>query len=78
MIRELKAHGIMWGAFRDKSGTHMNAHANNLVVVNEIDYFLNKRNSTTSSGSFLAPIDFDMAYTRDSCVFGEYQALSLP
>ena len=64
--REMNKAGINWGAFRDRTGMHMNAHANNLVLINE-EYATNHELKT-----FLGPLDFDMAYTKDSCAFGTY------
>ena len=68
-FRSLSDAGINWGAFRDHTGMHMNAHANNFVLVNEDCAIEN--NLTV----FLAPLDFDMAYDIDNCDFGELSKL---
>lgn len=44
---------ISWGTYPDKLGIHCNAHPNNLVLLDKGDYFL-------------APLDFDMAFTEQS------------
>ena len=62
--RALKEEEIVWGTFRDASGLHVNAHSNNMVLVNE---GYSKENQLRV---FLAPLDFDMAYTKRSCCFG--------
>jgi ThiF family len=59
--RALKLNNIMWGAYTDTTGRHMNAHGNNFVLLRE----------SVGRGKFLAPLDFDMSYTRDNCYFGE-------
>jgi hypothetical protein len=58
----------------------MNAHANNFVVVNEAHFFERSKGRVSAgagvvdaealTGSVLAPLDFDMAYTRSTCNFG--------
>lgn len=59
--RALRLNNIMWGAYTDATGRHMNAHANNFVLLRE----------AVGRESFLAPLDFDMCYTRDNCYYGE-------
>ena len=52
----------------------MNAHANNFVLVSEEgpDGPAGAMGGDSSAGgALLAPLDFDMAYTRDTCHFGE-------
>jgi hypothetical protein len=43
--------GVCWGTYQDELGFHCNAHVNNLVVLREGPWLL-------------APLDFDMAFTR--------------
>lgn len=59
--RALKLNNIMWGAYTDATGRHMNAHGNNFILLRE----------SVGGDSFLAPLDFDMSYTRDNCYYGE-------
>lgn len=59
--RALMSNNIMWGAYTDATGRHMNAHGNNFVLLPE----------SLEGDNFLAPLDFDMSYTRDNCCFGE-------
>lgn len=65
----------------------MNAHGNNLVLLREekeenkerkeneerynMPQNLNSSSVRECSYSFLAPLDFDMSYTRENCCFGE-------
>merc|ERR1712176_501632 len=49
--------GISWGTYPDAMGIHCNAHINNLVV---------KPETAGRPTSFLAALDFDMAFTRDN------------
>ena len=60
--RALHEARIAWGTYRDSSGYHCNAHANNLVL----------RRPAPDGGAeaFLMPCDFDMAFTEESCSFG--------
>ena len=60
--RALHEARIAWGTYRDSSGYHCNAHANNLVL----------RRPAPDGGTeaFLMPCDFDMAFTEESCSFG--------
>ncbi len=55
VMRVMQAAGISWGTFRDLTGTHCNAHGNNLVLLRE---------TAGSAGPFLAPLDLDLAYVR--------------
>jgi hypothetical protein len=51
---------ISWGTYQDKMGFHCNAHANNLVL-------------DIQENQLLYPVDFDMAFTRDSYVDLDFQ-----
>lgn len=51
--RALHAAEISWGTYMDALGTHCNAHANNLILLQ-------------SSTWLLAPLDFDMAFSRQA------------
>lgn len=62
--RALSESDIVWGSFQDSTGMHVNSHSNNLVLV-DFDYARENRLET-----FLAPLDFDMAYTKQSARFG--------
>ncbi|CAK0833948.1 unnamed protein product, partial [Prorocentrum cordatum] len=55
-VRALHGAGIAWGTYADAMGIHCNAHANNLVV---------KPPWSGRPCTFLAALDFDMAFTRD-------------
>ena len=59
--RVLQESKIMWGSYTDATGRHMNAHGNNLALVRE---------GEVASGAFLAPLDFDMSYSKDNCYYG--------
>jgi hypothetical protein len=52
----LSKNDINWGTYRDTLGDHSNSHANNLVLIP----------SSGDDSLFLAPLDFDMAFTRDT------------
>mmetsp|Transcript_8733 Transcript_8733/g.16229 ORF Transcript_8733/g.16229 Transcript_8733/m.16229 type:complete len:1331 (-) Transcript_8733:1773-5765(-) len=54
----LEKRGISWGTYPDKTGIHCNAHANNMVVCDPL--------SLHQSTTCLAPLDFDMAFTKES------------
>ena len=56
--RILSDEGICWGTFRDITGTHCNAHGNNFVV----------KSPNAAGQGFLAPVDFDFAYTAETFV----------
>ena len=59
----LHHHNINWGTYTDKLGTHCNAHVNNFVILPAgQDKFYS---SSISTRNFLAPLDFDMAFSRD-------------
>jgi hypothetical protein len=54
-VRALHAAGISWGTYADAMGIHCNAHANNFVV---------KPPTVGRQTTFLAALDFDMAFTK--------------
>mmetsp|Transcript_22366 Transcript_22366/g.26394 ORF Transcript_22366/g.26394 Transcript_22366/m.26394 type:complete len:535 (+) Transcript_22366:62-1666(+) len=54
--RILTAGEVSWGTYPDSMGTHCNAHANNMVV---LDFEASQKH-----GCFLAPVDFDMCFSR--------------
>eukprot|EP00434_Breviolum_minutum_P001823 symbB.v1.2.001615.t1/scaffold80.1/size342472/2 len=56
-LRVLHQADISWGTYSDSMGIHCNAHINNLVVKSEV---------FQRSGTFLAALDFDMAFTREN------------
>jgi len=56
-VRGMHAAGIAWGTYADVMGIHCNAHVNNLVI---------KPLGFGNDTSFLAALDFDMAFTRES------------
>jgi len=56
-VRALHDANVSWGTYRDSMGVHCNAHVNNFVV---------KPPSVKGSSTFLAPLDFDMAFTREN------------
>jgi hypothetical protein len=60
VVKRLHAAGVSWGTYADLMGTHCNAHANNMVV--QIP------TAAAASGRLLAPLDFDMAYTREEFI----------
>lgn len=62
LLRRLQGKGISWGTYKDKMGTHCNAHANNMVVIAPHSPSTNSNGSNTS---FLAPLDFDMAFASE-------------
>lgn len=56
-VKALHAAGIAWGTYADAMGIHCNAHVNNLVV--------KPPSRGTFPNTFLAPLDFDMAFTKE-------------
>jgi len=58
-LRALHGAGIAWGTYPDAMGIHCNAHVNNLIV---------KPPGVGHPNTFLAALDFDMAFTRESFV----------
>merc|ERR1712232_326240 len=56
-LRALHGADISWGTYPDAMGIHCNAHVNNLVV---------KPPGVGRATTFLAALDFDMAFTRES------------
>lgn len=55
---------ISWGTYPDAMGTHCNAHVNNMVVLPSSTV-----SATSLEAPFLAPVDFDMAFTKESFLF---------
>jgi hypothetical protein len=51
--RMLSQNKISWGTYTDRLGMHCNSHANNLCVL------------PPGHGRFLAPLDFDMAFSKE-------------
>ena len=56
--RLLSNNHISWGTYSDLLGFHCNSHPNNFVLLN----------GSNPNGPLLAPLDFDMAFTRKSFV----------
>ncbi|CAE7577717.1 MOCS3-1 [Symbiodinium necroappetens] len=56
-LRVLHASGIAWGTYPDSLGIHCNAHSNNFAV---------KPPGCGHQETFLAALDFDMAFTREN------------
>lgn len=68
--RLLTKNDISWGTYEDKLGVHCNSHSNNVCILPEGD----------PDRPFLAPLDFDMAFSRDvfdreEKLFDEWQRL---
>jgi hypothetical protein len=68
--RLLRQNDISWGTYVDPLGTHCNSHPNNLILLPE----------GQSEEVFLAPLDFDMAFTRksfnrDAATYDDWMAL---
>jgi len=68
--RILRINDISWGTYVDPLGTHCNAHPNNFILLPEGE----------SADYFLAPLDFDMAFThrtfnREEAQYDEWMAL---
>ena len=59
-LRALHDADISWGTYVDSMGVHCNAHVNNLVVLTPGDH------ESAPAPFFLAPLDFDMAFTSQS------------
>ena len=57
VLKALHGADVCWGTYVDALGMHCNAHANNLVVVHDVDV-------VAAHNALLAPVDFDMAFTR--------------
>jgi hypothetical protein len=74
--RSLHDARIVWGTYRDSSGYHCNAHANNLVLRRPVDFAVMTDDVATQREPlpFLMPCDFDMAFTEDSANFGRTEA----
>ena len=64
--RVLREEGICWGTYADGTGYHCNAHGNNMVLAAE--------DPAKPERPFTMPLDFDMAYTRDTFAFSEDEA----
>ncbi len=76
VMRCLAGAGVCWGTFADTVGMHCNAHSNNFVVVlgggsgtgfddDEHDTPDDSNNDDDDAAApLLAPLDFDLAYTR--------------
>lgn len=69
----MRENDISWGTYVDSLATHCNAHPNNFVILPEVsDPFINSLQYQVhefhvqgeSTSHFLAPMDFDMAFTR--------------
>ena len=68
---------IVWGTYRDSSGYHCNAHANNLILRRPTTDHVVAQQEQQEQGSpepFLMPCDFDMAFTEESANFGRGEA----
>ena len=63
VARRLAQAGIAWGTFRDGSGTHCNAHGNNMVLCAETGA---GQEGEGEGRPYLAPLDFDLAYETGS------------
>lgn len=68
--RSLHDARIVWGTYRDSSGYHCNAHANNLVLRRPCSGEGAVADDASRPLPFLMPCDFDMAFTEDSANFG--------
>lgn len=55
IVRAIHDANINWGTYEDLLGNHCNSHPNNLLVLQK-----------PSNSYFLAPLDFDLAFTRQS------------
>lgn len=55
IVRAIHDANINWGTYEDLLGNHCNSHPNNLLVLQQ-----------PSNSYFLAPLDFDLAFTRQS------------
>ena len=55
IVRGIHDADVNWGTYADLLGNHCNSHPNNLVVLQH-----------PSNSYFLAPLDFDLAFTRKS------------
>lgn len=55
IVRAIHDANINWGTYEDLLGNHCNSHPNNLVVLQQ-----------PSNGFVLAPLDFDLAFTRET------------
>lgn len=55
IVRAIHDSNVNWGTYDDLLGNHCNSHPNNLVVLQR-----------PSNSYFLAPLDFDLAFTRNS------------
>lgn len=58
ILRLIHAANLSWGTYQDAIGGHCNAHANNFVIL--------PPSEQKATGHLLAPLDFDMAFDRDS------------
>ncbi|CAL1141600.1 unnamed protein product [Cladocopium goreaui] len=66
-LRTLHEAQISWGTYSDSMGIHCNAHINNFVV----------KAMDAGNDTFLAALDFDMAFTRENVLPEALQANSL-
>eukprot|EP01123_Difflugia_compressa_P012711 TRINITY_DN5553_c0_g1_i1.p1 TRINITY_DN5553_c0_g1~~TRINITY_DN5553_c0_g1_i1.p1 ORF type:complete len:234 (+),score=46.04 TRINITY_DN5553_c0_g1_i1:72-704(+) len=78
ICKTLANNNISWGTYEDPIGFHCNAHLNNLVLLPQGGSLLEDKKKTVSS--LLAPLDFDMAFikesfTRDQNTWNEWMTL---
>jgi hypothetical protein len=62
--RMLSDADVSWGTYPDEMGTHCNAHANNLVLLPEVDARADPKSGRPTQ--WLSLLDLDMAFTRAS------------
>lgn len=55
ITRAIHDENVNWGTYEDLLGNHCNSHPNNLIIL-----------SSPQNAYFLAPLDFDLAFTRKS------------
>jgi len=66
----LHDHDISWGTYIDPLGNHCNSHINNFIILPQ------------GHGKILAPLDFDLAFdknsfTRDESIWKEWMAMEV-
>lgn len=69
ILRTLHDKDILWGTYVDDMGVHCNAHSNNFVIVAPEFQTALTADAKSEKVTLLAPLDFDMAFDRETFVF---------
>lgn len=71
-LKTIHEAGVNWGTFADLLGNHCNAHPNNFIVLKKGDaerqMRANGKQNGTGTVTFIAPLDFDLAFTKSTYI----------